>query len=109
MELPSLPKPLLSPRDGASRDVKALGSMSAGRTDSVAISRDATEYTLLHLQPATKYEIGVKSVRGREESELASITAYTGGKELLVGREQSNSARSSPGQGWQSLLALILR
>ncbi|KAM4773856.1 tenascin-R isoform 3-T3 [Cyanocitta cristata] len=48
-----------------------------GRTDSMAISRDATEYTLLHLQPATKYEIGVKSVRGREESELASITAYT--------------------------------
>ncbi|XP_039929586.1 tenascin-R isoform X2 [Hirundo rustica] len=48
-----------------------------GRTDSMAISRDATEYTLQDLQPATKYEIGVKSVRGREESELASITAYT--------------------------------
>ncbi|KFO60977.1 Tenascin-R [Corvus brachyrhynchos] len=48
-----------------------------GRTDSMAISRDAIEYPLLHLQPATKYEIGVKSVRGREESELASITAYT--------------------------------
>lgn len=73
------------------------------------ISRDATEYTLQDLQPATKYEIGVKSVRGREESEVASITAYTGGKELLVGSEQSNSARSSPAQGWQSLLALMLR
>uniref|UniRef100_A0A8C0VG04 Tenascin-R n=1 Tax=Cyanistes caeruleus TaxID=156563 RepID=A0A8C0VG04_CYACU len=48
-----------------------------GRTDSMAISRDATEYTLQDLQPATKYEIGVKSVRGREESELASITVYT--------------------------------
>ncbi|NXT64563.1 TENR protein, partial [Chaetops frenatus] len=48
-----------------------------GRTDSMAISRDATEYALQQLQPATKYEIGVKSVRGREESELASITAYT--------------------------------
>nr|XP_030135414.3 tenascin-R isoform X2 [Taeniopygia guttata] len=48
-----------------------------GRTESMAISRDATEYTLQDLQPATKYEIGVKSVRGREESELASITAYT--------------------------------
>ncbi|NXP34654.1 TENR protein, partial [Leiothrix lutea] len=48
-----------------------------GRTDSMAISRDATEFTLQDLQPATKYEIGVKSVRGREESELASITAYT--------------------------------
>lgn len=45
----------------------------------MAISRDATEFTLQDLQPATKYEIGVKSVRGREESELASITAYTGG------------------------------
>ncbi|NWI04242.1 TENR protein, partial [Tichodroma muraria] len=48
-----------------------------GRTDSMTISRDATEYTLHDLQPATKYEIVVKSVRGREESELASITAYT--------------------------------
>uniref|UniRef100_A0A8D2PGR4 Tenascin-R n=1 Tax=Zosterops lateralis melanops TaxID=1220523 RepID=A0A8D2PGR4_ZOSLA len=48
-----------------------------GRTDSMAISRDATEFTLQDLQPATKYKIGVKSVRGREESELASITAYT--------------------------------
>ncbi|XP_064283799.1 tenascin-R isoform X2 [Passer domesticus] len=48
-----------------------------GRTDSMTIPRDATEYTLQDLQPATKYEIEVKSVRGREESELASITAYT--------------------------------
>ncbi|NWZ98213.1 TENR protein, partial [Nesospiza acunhae] len=48
-----------------------------GRTDSMAISRDATEYTLQDLQPATKYEIELKSMRGREESELASITAYT--------------------------------
>lgn len=109
VELPSPPKPLLSPRNGASHDVKALGSISAGRTDSMAISRDATEFTLQDLQPATKYEIGVKSMRGREESELASITAYTGGKELLVGREQSNSVRSSPAQGWQTLLAVIFR
>ncbi|XP_071292001.1 tenascin-R isoform X2 [Agelaius tricolor] len=48
-----------------------------GRTESMAISRVATEYTLQDLQPATKYEIELKSVRGREESELASITAYT--------------------------------
>ncbi|XP_039586185.1 tenascin-R isoform X2 [Passer montanus] len=48
-----------------------------GRTDSMTIPRDATEYALQDLQPATKYEIEVKSVRGREESELASITAYT--------------------------------
>lgn len=75
----------------------------------MAIPRDVTEYTLQDLQPATKYEIEVKSVRGREESELAFITAYTGGKELLVGREQSNSVRSSLAQGWQCLLALILR
>ncbi|NWZ22068.1 TENR protein, partial [Asarcornis scutulata] len=46
-------------------------------TDSTAIASDATEYSLHRLQPATKYEIGVKSVRGREESEVASITTYT--------------------------------
>ncbi|NWY05530.1 TENR protein, partial [Nothoprocta ornata] len=48
-----------------------------GRTDTTAIPRDATEYTLHRLQPATEYEITVKSVRGREESELASLTAHT--------------------------------
>ncbi|KAM6066014.1 tenascin-R isoform 3-T4 [Chlamydotis macqueenii] len=48
-----------------------------GRTDSTAITSDTTEYSLHHLQPATKYEIGVKSVRGREESEVASITVHT--------------------------------
>nr|XP_009502228.1 PREDICTED: tenascin-R [Phalacrocorax carbo] len=48
-----------------------------GRTDSTAITSDATEYALRRLQPATKYEIGVKSVRGREESEVASITVHT--------------------------------
>jgi len=67
-------------------DAKALGSVPAGRTDSTAIASDATKYALHRLQPATKYEIGVKSVRGREESEVASITVHTGGKELLVGR-----------------------
>ncbi|XP_074454098.1 tenascin-R isoform X3 [Larus michahellis] len=48
-----------------------------GRTDSTTITSDATEYALRRLQPATKYEIRVKSVRGREESEVASITVYT--------------------------------
>ncbi|XP_054690086.1 tenascin-R isoform X1 [Grus americana] len=48
-----------------------------GRTDSTAIASDATEYTLRRLQPATKYEIGVKSMRGREESEVSSITVHT--------------------------------
>ncbi|NXG30636.1 TENR protein, partial [Dromaius novaehollandiae] len=48
-----------------------------GRTDTTAIPRDATEYALHRLQPATEYEITVKSVRGREESELASLTAHT--------------------------------
>lgn len=86
MALPSPPEHLLYPRDGASRDAKALGSVPTGRTDSTAITSDATEYALRHLQPATKYEIAVKSVRGREESEVASITVHTGGKELLVGR-----------------------
>ncbi|NXC12198.1 TENR protein, partial [Corythaeola cristata] len=46
-------------------------------TDSTAIASDATKYPLRQLQPATKYEIGVKSVRGREESEVASITVHT--------------------------------
>ncbi|XP_063200123.1 tenascin-R isoform X3 [Chroicocephalus ridibundus] len=48
-----------------------------GRTDSTTITSDATEYALRRLQPATKYEIRVKSVRGREESEVASVTVYT--------------------------------
>lgn len=80
------PEHLLYCRDGASHDAKALDSVPAGRTDSTTITSDATEYALRRLQPATKYEIRVKSVRGREESEVASITVYTGGKELLVGR-----------------------
>ncbi|NXG78683.1 TENR protein, partial [Baryphthengus martii] len=46
-------------------------------TDSTAIASDATEYALHHLEPATKYEIRMKSVRGREESEVASITVHT--------------------------------
>lgn len=60
------------------------------------------------LQPATKYEIGVKSVRGREESEVASITTYTGGKELPVaGSDQLGHVLSwgragSPYCFWQS-------
>lgn len=86
MALPSPPEHLLYLRDGASCDAKSLGSTPTGRTESTAIASDATEYTLHHLQPATKYEIGVKSVRGREESEVASITVHTGGKELLVDR-----------------------
>ncbi|XP_071607245.1 tenascin-R isoform X2 [Heliangelus exortis] len=48
-----------------------------GRTDSTAITNDATEYVLHHLQPATKYQIEVTSVRGQEESEVASITVHT--------------------------------
>uniref|UniRef100_A0A8C0I7H8 Tenascin-R n=1 Tax=Bubo bubo TaxID=30461 RepID=A0A8C0I7H8_BUBBB len=48
-----------------------------GRTDSTAIASDVTEYALHHLQPATKYEIGVKSMRGREESDVASIIVHT--------------------------------
>lgn len=86
MALPSSPEHLLYPRDRASHDAKSLGSVPAGRTDSTAIASDATEYALRRLQPATKYEIGVKSVRGREESEVASITVHTGRKEFLGGR-----------------------
>ncbi|NWI70857.1 TENR protein, partial [Todus mexicanus] len=52
-------------------------SAEGNGTDSAAIARDVTEYALHHLQPATKYEIAMKTVRGREESEVVSITAYT--------------------------------
>lgn len=72
---------------GTSCVTNAPGCVPAGRTDSAAIASDATEYSLHRLQPATKYEIGVKSVRGREESEVASITTYTGGTGLPGDRQ----------------------
>lgn len=93
---PPLPIPSCTP--GTGPDVKALGSIPTGRTDSTAITSDATEYTLRQLQPATKYEIGVKSVRGREESEVASITVHTGGKELLVGSSNQTVPGPAPGR-----------
>uniref|UniRef100_A0ACB8F3Y6 Uncharacterized protein n=1 Tax=Sphaerodactylus townsendi TaxID=933632 RepID=A0ACB8F3Y6_9SAUR len=49
-----------------------------GRVDSIVIAKRVTEYTLSHLQPATEYEISLKSVRGREESEPLSRIMYTG-------------------------------
>ncbi|KAL8178068.1 UNVERIFIED_CONTAM: hypothetical protein K2H54_028500, partial [Gekko kuhli] len=48
-----------------------------GRVDSIVIAKRVTEYTLSHLQPATEYEISLKSVRGREESEPLSHIMYT--------------------------------
>ncbi|XP_048353933.1 tenascin-R isoform X2 [Sphaerodactylus townsendi] len=48
-----------------------------GRVDSIVIAKRVTEYTLSHLQPATEYEISLKSVRGREESEPLSRIMYT--------------------------------
>ncbi|KAJ6654663.1 hypothetical protein lerEdw1_006685 [Lerista edwardsae] len=48
-----------------------------GRIDSVVIAKGVTEYMLSHLQPATEYEISLKSVRGREESEPLSHIMYT--------------------------------
>uniref|UniRef100_A0A452I2U4 Tenascin-R n=1 Tax=Gopherus agassizii TaxID=38772 RepID=A0A452I2U4_9SAUR len=48
-----------------------------GRADSTAVANDVTEYSLSRLQPATKYEIILSSVRGREESERVSSIVYT--------------------------------
>ncbi|TFK06961.1 membrane-associated guanylate kinase, WW and PDZ domain-containing protein 2-like [Platysternon megacephalum] len=48
-----------------------------GRADSTAVANDVTEYSLSRLQPATKYEISLSSVRGREESERVSSIVYT--------------------------------
>lgn len=51
----------------------------SGRVDSTTIASDVTEYTLSRLQSATKYEINLSSLQGREESERVSIIVYTGG------------------------------
>ncbi|XP_019355868.2 tenascin-R [Alligator mississippiensis] len=48
-----------------------------GRVDTTPIAKDITAYTLSRLRPATEYEINLKSVRGREESERTSISMYT--------------------------------
>ncbi|KAM9280648.1 LOW QUALITY PROTEIN: tenascin-R-like [Cariama cristata] len=53
------------------------GRPEAPETDSTTITSDASEYALHHLQPTTKYKIRVKSVRGGEKSEVASITVRT--------------------------------
>ncbi|XP_067323757.1 tenascin-R isoform X2 [Anolis sagrei] len=62
----------------ASFDHYRIACKSAqGRVDSIVVAKGVTEYTLSHLQPATEYEIFLKSVRGREESEPLSHIMYT--------------------------------
>lgn len=56
----------------------AIFLMHAGQTDSIVVAKSVTKYTLSHLQPATEYEITLKSIRGREESEPLSHMMYTG-------------------------------
>ncbi|XP_013928507.1 PREDICTED: tenascin-R-like, partial [Thamnophis sirtalis] len=48
-----------------------------GRVDNIVVAKGITEYTLNYLQPSTEYEITLKSIRGREESESLSHTMYT--------------------------------
>ncbi|XP_062835493.1 tenascin-R isoform X2 [Anolis carolinensis] len=62
----------------ASFDHYRIACKSAeGRVDSIVVAKGVTEYTLSHLQPATEYEIFLKTVRGREESEPLSHIMYT--------------------------------
>ncbi|XP_026559248.1 tenascin-R [Pseudonaja textilis] len=48
-----------------------------GRVDNIVVAKGITEYTLNYLQPSTEYEISLKSIRGREESEPLLHTMYT--------------------------------
>ncbi|XP_078248526.1 tenascin-R isoform X8 [Pogona vitticeps] len=62
----------------ASFDHYRIACKSAqGQIDSIVVAKSITKYTLSHLQPATEYEIILKSVRGREESEPLSHIMYT--------------------------------
>ncbi|KAH0618246.1 hypothetical protein JD844_017263 [Phrynosoma platyrhinos] len=57
--------------------MQALARLAAGRVDSIVVAKGVTEYILSHLQPATEYEVLLKSVRGREESEPLTHIMYT--------------------------------
>uniref|UniRef100_A0A8D2L7H8 Tenascin-R n=1 Tax=Varanus komodoensis TaxID=61221 RepID=A0A8D2L7H8_VARKO len=62
----------------ASFDHYRLAWRSAqGRVDSIVVAKGVTKHALSHLQPATEYEVTLKSVRGREESEPLSRIMYT--------------------------------
>ncbi|XP_072544351.1 tenascin-R isoform X2 [Salminus brasiliensis] len=48
-----------------------------GRVDSVVIDKEATNYTLTSLYPATEYEIKLNAVRGSQESRVISTSVFT--------------------------------
>ncbi|OCT82784.1 hypothetical protein XELAEV_18025318mg [Xenopus laevis] len=48
-----------------------------GRMDSVVIGNDQTLYTLTNLMPHTEYNISLRSVWGRDESERIGIISWT--------------------------------
>lgn len=48
-----------------------------GRVDSVVIDKEASNYTLTSLHPATEYEINLNAVRGSQESRVISTSVFT--------------------------------
>ncbi|XP_053483959.1 tenascin-R [Ictalurus furcatus] len=48
-----------------------------GQVDSVVIDKDATNYTLTRLHPATEYEIKLNTVRGSQESKVIITSVFT--------------------------------
>ncbi|OCT85075.1 hypothetical protein XELAEV_18023238mg [Xenopus laevis] len=48
-----------------------------GRMDSVVIGNEQTQFTLTNLMPHTEYNISLRSVWGREESERIGIVSWT--------------------------------
>uniref|UniRef100_W5K3R2 Tenascin-R n=1 Tax=Astyanax mexicanus TaxID=7994 RepID=W5K3R2_ASTMX len=48
-----------------------------GRVDSVVIDKEASNYTLTSLHPATEYEIQLNAVRGSQESRVISTSVFT--------------------------------
>ncbi|KAL6490212.1 hypothetical protein MHYP_G00005570 [Metynnis hypsauchen] len=48
-----------------------------GRVDSVVIDKEATNFTLTSLHPATEYEIKLNAVRGSQESRVISTSVFT--------------------------------
>ncbi|KAI4886064.1 hypothetical protein NFI96_004974 [Prochilodus magdalenae] len=48
-----------------------------GRVDSVVIDKEASNFTLTNLHPATEYEIKLNAVRGSQESRVISTSVFT--------------------------------
>uniref|UniRef100_K7G1A3 Tenascin R n=1 Tax=Pelodiscus sinensis TaxID=13735 RepID=K7G1A3_PELSI len=66
-----------SPPEAAFDHYRVSYRSAQGRAESAAVANDVAEYTLRRLQPATRHEISLSSVRGREESERISSVVYT--------------------------------